>query len=138
MRIYADFNAQIGPGLVHLDRLGTLRDLCEARVRLQEGLPLTLYMDSDVNEDIEVDASSRWIADSAATHGGYWAGEFDPHGFRDVPVTEKESVSDWFPCSGCGANLAAEISQHGLSSSTCCGACGVRVHSPIAAPDDGV
>jgi hypothetical protein len=144
MRIYADFNAQIDPGgperpgLVHLDRFGSLRDLCASRIRLRDGLRLTLYTDSDVDEDLEIEAVARWIPDPAARDGGYWAGEFDPSTFRDVPVSREQSVSDWFPCSGCGVNLAAEIAQSGLSGSTRCSSCGVLVHAPIAPPEDGV
>jgi hypothetical protein len=144
MRLYADFNAQVDPGgsgrpgLVHLGRMGTLRDLCAARTRLRDGLALTLHMDSDVNEDIEVDAVARWISDPVATEGGYWVGEFDPKGFRDVPAIPSESVSSWFPCGTCGTNLAQEIQQTGLSSSTRCSCCDARVHGPIAPPGDGV
>ena len=141
MRLYADFNAQIDlggpgrPGLVHLNRMGTLRDLCAARARLRDGVVLTLHMDSDVNEDIEVDAVARWIVDSTSAEGGYWVGEFDPSAFRDVPSIPIESVSTWFPCGACGANLAQQIEQTGLSSSTRCSHCDSRVHAAIAPPE---
>jgi hypothetical protein len=138
VRIYADFNALIEDGRVHLDRFGTLRALCAARLRLRDGLQLTLFMDSDVNQQIEVDATVRWIANPAAAEGGYWAGEFDPAAFRDVPALTGESVTTWFPCSGCSANLATQIETSGLSSTTCCSACGVPVHAPILPPSDGV
>lgn len=68
-RIYADFNALIDtggvgqPGLVRLDRLGTLRDLCTARVRLRQGLRLSLYTDSSEDEDLEIEATVRWMPD---------------------------------------------------------------------------
>jgi hypothetical protein len=141
MRIYADFNAQIDPGgagrlgLVHLDRLGTLRDLCAARLLLQDGLHLTLYTDSDENEDLEIEAIARWISNPNAINGGYWAGEFDPKKFRDVPIQRTQSSSTWFPCSACGTNLAEEITRFGLNSSTRCTKCGVNVHRPIAPPE---
>lgn len=144
MRIYADFNAQIDPGgpdrpgLVHLDRMGTLRDLCAGGVRLREGLQLTLYTDSDVNEDPEIEATARWIRDAESRDGGYWAGEFDPKNFREVPTTRAESVSSWFPCLACRRNLAAEIARTGLSSRTQCPDCSTRVHEPIAPPREGV
>lgn len=76
MRVYADFNAQIDPGapdrngLVSLNRLGTLRDLCALRIRLREGLRITLYMDSDEASDIEVDAEVRWLSASQVGANG--------------------------------------------------------------------
>jgi hypothetical protein len=66
--VYADFNALLDvgspecPALVHLDRMGTLRDLSAARVKLTEGLKLRLRSDSTEEEDLEVDAIVRWIA----------------------------------------------------------------------------
>jgi hypothetical protein len=144
MRLYADFNAQLDlggsgrPGLVHLSRMGTLRDLCAARVRLRDGLALTLHMDSDVDEYIEVDAVARWIPHPTASEGGYWVGEFDPAGFRDVPSIPTPSVSRWFPCGACGTNLAEQFERTGLSSSTRCSHCDTRVHAPIAPPAVGV
>ena len=143
-KVYADFNALLdvgGPGrhgLVHLDRLGTLRDLCAARLRLREGLTLILRSDSSEDEDLEIEATVRWSSDPRALDGGCWVGEFDPEAFRDVPAQSERSVSDWFPCGSCGTNLAADIRRSGLNSSTTCVACGTRVHALIAPPGDGV
>lgn len=141
VRIYADFNALIDPGsadrpgVVHLDRLGTLRDLCAARAVLREGMPLVLYMDSDIDVDIAVDAVARWKSDPESAEGGYWVGEFDPSGFRDVPTVTMDSVSNWFPCGSCASNLAEQIQRTGLSSSTRCAHCDARIHAAIAAPE---
>jgi hypothetical protein len=83
-RIYADFNATLDPGgpgrlgLVRLDKMGTLRDLGAARLRLREGLAVLLYTDSSESEDLEVEATVRWISHATAIDGGYWVGEFDP------------------------------------------------------------
>ena len=61
MRVYADFNAAVDTGgsdrpmLLDLAKLGALRDLCAARVRLTDGLRLTLYTDSSETEDLEAD-----------------------------------------------------------------------------------
>jgi hypothetical protein len=127
--IYVDFNALLDvggterPGLVRLDRMGTLRDLSAARLKLTEGLG-----------DMEVDAIVRWIANPHALDGGYWVGEFEQHSIRDVPVARTRSVAEWFPCASCGTNLAAEFAQFGLDSSTRCSVCGARVHELIAPP----
>lgn len=140
--IYADFNAllDIGgaerPGLVHLDRMGTLRDLSAACLKLTEGLKLRLRSDSTEEEDLEVDAIVRWIANPNALDGGYWVGEFEQDSIRDVPATRTRSVKEWFPCASCGRNLAGEFAQFGLDSSTRCSACGTRVHELIAAPSN--
>ena len=104
------------------------------RIAVAAGLMLTLYSDSDADSDLEVNAVTRWIEDSNAKSGGYWVGEFDPQQFRDVPVTRKPSVSEWFPCCQCGEDLTKQIKRDGLSPASRCGECGTRVHSPIAAP----
>jgi len=139
-RIYADFNALLdpggpyGPGLVHLERLGTLRDLCAARVRLSDGLALQLYSDSSATEELEIDAVARWIEVPGIVRGGCWVGEFGRAAFRDVPARATRAISDWFPCGACGVNLAAEIQKSGLNGESRCGACGVRVHAMIDPP----
>jgi hypothetical protein len=138
--IYADFNALLDvggterPGLVRLDRMGTLRDLSAARLKLTEGLGLRLRSDSTEDEDLEVDAIVRWIANPHALDGGYWVAEFEQHSIRDVPIVRTRSVTEWFPCASCGTNLAAEFAQFGLDSSTRCSVCGARVHELIAPP----
>ena len=93
-------------------------------------------MDSDVNEDIEVDAVARWNCRPSCHRGWLLGREFDPKAFRDVPATPSESVSSWFPCGTCGTNLAEQIEQTGSSSATLCAQCGARVHGPIAPPND--
>lgn len=138
--VYADFNALLDVGgaerraLVHLDRMGTLSDLSAACVKLTEGLKLRLRSDSTEEEDLEVDAIVRWIANPNALDGGYWVGEFEQDSIRDVPATRTRSVTEWFPCASCDTNLAAEFAQFGLDSSTRCSVCGARVHELIAPP----
>jgi hypothetical protein len=142
-RIYADFNAQLDlggpgrPGLVHLDRFGTLRDLCAAQLRLRNGLALLLYSDSSEDEDLEIEATARWFSNSKMVGGGCWVGEFDPKGFRDVPTRAARPFSEWFPCGACGTNVAADIQSAGLSGASKCRVCGVRIHSLIDPPEAG-
>jgi hypothetical protein len=143
VRIYADFNAVLDsggpgrPGLVRLDRLGTVRDLCAAGITLRAGLALTLYTDSDERTDLQVEAVVRWHPDAKAEAGGYWVGVFDPASFRDVPVAPSLGVFSWFPCSGCGVNLAPQIARSGISASSTCEECGTRTHSPVRPPEAG-
>jgi hypothetical protein len=142
LRIYADFNACLdfgdaeAPGFVHLNRMGTLRDLCAAQLRLCEGMRLLLFSDSSMDEDIEVDAIVRWHSNPEAPSGGYWVGEFKPQAFRDVPLQRHPSLATWFPCGSCGENLAAEIQQKGLNAESRCANCDHRVHTPIEPPDE--
>lgn len=142
MRIYADFNALIDPGgddrpgIVDLHRLGTLRDLCAARLRLHDGLVLTLYSDSDAVEDLEIDARVRWMPSTLGTSG--WVGEFDPAEFRHVPRVAGPGVFDWFPCSTCSSDLSEQIRRDGLPLGHRCSKCGTLVHSPLAPPAIGV
>lgn len=140
-RLYADFNAQLDcggpdrPGLVHLERLGTLRDLGEARLRLHDGLALVLYTDSSENEDLEIEVTARWFTDPKMVRGGCWVGEFNPKEFRDVPTSAIRSVREWFPCGACGTNLATDIQSTGLNSKSQCRVCGFRIHSLIDPPE---
>jgi hypothetical protein len=142
VRIYADFNALIDPGcddrhgLVDLHRMGTLRDLCAARLRLYDGLVLTLYSDSDEAEDLEIEARVRWMPSAVRTSG--WVGEFDPAKFRHVTKTSAPGVFDWFPCSRCAADLSDQIRRAGLSLGQRCFKCGTLVHAPVTPPETGV
>jgi hypothetical protein len=112
LRLYADFNACIDPGgdgrpgLVNLEKMGTLQGLCRARASLSPGMRLCLFTDSDAVSDIEVDATARWLSGNQARspRGGTWVGEFDPQAFRDVPRTQ---LSGNLPCSRCSADLQA-------------------------------
>jgi hypothetical protein len=78
-RIYADFNGLGNPDrtegrlAVALDTLGTLRDLTNARLRLTEGLRLTVYDWSDDEEHLEAEATARYDPDD-----GLWWAELDP------------------------------------------------------------
>lgn len=136
MRIYVDFNAQLAPGMVNLMRMGTLRDLNAARIRLQEGMRLTLRSDSDIETDLEVEAIVRWLAEFGVVGGGTWVAEFDSRQLREVPAVQDEPVTSSFPCSGCGQNLASLICRGGLSERTTCPTCGTKVHAPIAPPQE--
>ena len=136
MRIYADFNAFTSQGMVDLHKMGTLRDLCAAQIRLRDGLSLTLYADSTEQEDLEIEATVQWVP-ASSSRGGYWGGAFDPEGFRDVPTIRNADVRTWFPCSVCRRNLAEEIVRAGLTADSTCPGCGTHVHAPIAPPVQG-
>ena len=137
MRAYADFHRTFagsteGTTRVTLDRFGTLRDLCAAGVRLHEGMLMTLYADSDVNEDIEVDAVVVWMP-ASPWHEATWGGEYESDSFRYV-VAPPGLAPGIFPCVQCGANLQEQISREGMSPAGTCPSCGTRIHAPLDPP----
>lgn len=132
VRIYADFNAmessETDESLARIDlhRRGSLQDLCRLRVRLTQGMQLTVHQDSDDTHDIE--ASGRARFDSVVQR---WFVEFAPRDIRDVPSSPQRSD---FPCFGCGADLLPKIEADGLSVGDVCRRCGTRIHLPLEPP----
>ena len=102
-RIYADFNGCMesprdsSKSIVPLDTWGSLRDLSNAGVRLQEGLKLVVHMDSDETEDIEADAVAHFDRERR-----WWYAELESE-IRDVPAYDR-SVTE-FLCLGCRLDL---------------------------------
>src|SRR2546427_11981218 len=76
-RVYADFNDLPGPTdndqRMRLSYWGSLCDLARQRIRLRDGMPITVYDSSDGDEDMEVDGIARYNV-SAATYAslGMW------------------------------------------------------------------
>src|SRR6187200_2399503 len=109
LRIYADFNG-LGRSCVNpertavvLDTFGSLRDLSNAGVVLEPGLPLIAVDASDEDEDLE----------------GHGFVEFDEQGGRYVPAGDRTAVRKFLcvrcagsrrptrRCSRTGASVAA-------------------------------
>ena len=136
MRIYADFNgiysSPRNPNryAVPLDTLGTLRDLSNAGIILENGVEITIYSDSCEKEDLEGDASVYY---DARFH--WWVAEIDDAGYRYVPIKEAVEPSVFF-CVSCRTDLQPQISESDLSLGDVCSYCGNPIHSPIAAPTD--
>ena len=73
-RIYVDFHNADAQGRLRLNCVGTMEDLAQQHVKLQEGLPVTLYSD-DLDDkgqldELEVDgvvsfspAENCWVAE---------------------------------------------------------------------------
>jgi hypothetical protein len=133
-RIYADFNEFIHSPrnperrAVPLDTMGSLRDLANAGVVLYDGMPLTIYADSDEDEDLEADtvayyesAQKRWIA------------ELDERGYRYVPAQDRGETPP-FLCVRCRTPLDAVLARRGLRIGDRCPSCGEPIHRPIAPP----
>jgi|SRR5688572_22851956 len=141
MRVYADFmgviRSQRGDTVhaVVLDCFGTVLDLCAARVRLRDGLRLTLYSDSSEAEDLEVEATARWYVDVTAKNGGYWVGEYDAESLHEVARNSTEGGRSRLLCYACGGVLSTDSSQLKNLLMVACPECAARPIDVIAAPD---
>ena len=64
LRIYADFHNLDDDNRIRLTTVGTLRDLQRLGVQLEEGMPLTLYMDDaddhGHSDDIMIDGTAHF------------------------------------------------------------------------------
>ena len=134
-RIYADFNgleriAESPPRYsVALDTLGTLRDLCNAGIRLREGLELLVWDDSDESENLEGDARARFDRDS-----GVWWADFTAEGYRYVPKRGEPAVSS-FLCPECRRDLATgSDTSPWMPRVQVCPDCGTDIRAAIAPP----
>jgi hypothetical protein len=131
-RIYADFNGrQQSPRdatrtAVPLDTFGSLRELSNAGVRLFEGMPLVIYMDSDVNEDLEADAVAYY-----AHRNGIWFAELFDDRIRYVPRPEEKNAEQ-FLCVEC--RLPVPAGKHGRPEVSVCPRCGTPVLTAINPP----
>ena len=134
VRIYADFNGLVqGPKnpdriAVVLDTFGSLRDLANAGIALQEGLPLVAVDFSDELEDLEGHGTAEYD-----TLNDWWVVEFDSLGVRYVPSGDRTPVTV-FQCVSCKQPLHDLIRSRGLRLGDTCPSCGTPVHAPIARP----
>ena len=133
MRIYADFNGlhrsphRSNKQIVPLDTFGSLCDLAHAGIVLAEGAKLTIFDQSDEEEDLEADAIA-----SFDTTLQCWVAEIDAKGIRDVPA--QGAKRQGLVCVACRNDLEAFVAKEGLSQNSCCPACEVPVLSPILPP----
>ncbi len=131
-RIYADFNGICSSprnpekDVVVLDTRGTLCGLADAGIVLEEGLRLTIWSDSDENEDLEADVVVYYHDKKNS-----WVGEVIDD-FRHVPALNEKSLP--LVCVACRFNFEELIVRHGLNGSTDCPECGVPAWRPILPP----
>ena len=59
-RIYSDYNGPYQPDFMLLTYHGTQKDLEKLRIELKEGMEITVYSDSDEEEDLEADGIVRF------------------------------------------------------------------------------
>jgi len=119
-RIYSDFNGPFQPSHMLLSYVGTLRDLNAQRVVLNEGLRVTVYSDSDEEQDIEMDGVVCFGSVPDPTWAVCWHVRTDAQSFRFAKVT-RETGPFLLPCFGCGSNIYEYLNTGR------CPACGLDV-----------
>lgn len=134
LRIYADFNG-LARGVkntqriaVVLDTFGSLRDLSNAGVVLEEGLPLIAVDASDDEEDLEGHGTAQY--DHQARR---WVIEFDAQGVRYVPAARVLPATA-FLCVHCRNPLPEQDAGRFPALPPNCPACGADLFSPLAPP----
>jgi hypothetical protein len=133
-RIYADFNGLVwgpktpGRTAVVLDTFGSLRDLANAGIILQEGLPLIAVDESDESEDLEGHGTAEYDPEN-----DWWVVEFDEAGVRYVAAGNRALITE-FNCVSCKEPLHDLIKAKGLRVGDVCPSCGTPIHAPIARP----
>src|SRR2546422_8887350 len=124
-RVYADFNDLPGPTdndqRMWLSYWGSLCDLARQRVRLRDGMRITVYDSSDGDEDMEVDGIARHNV-SAADIRFNWYVEIEPATFRRVAPPMRELAPTILPCFHCGVHLDGLLTS--VDGSTHCPRCG--------------
>src|SRR5688500_8031248 len=131
-RIYADFHGeQSSPRdpartAVPLDTFGTVKDLSNVGVRLRDGARLTIYADSDENEDLEADAVAFY-----ARERGLWFAELCDGRIRYVPRPEQKTQG-LFLCVQCRSALP--VAKYGRPEVEACPRCGSPAFAAIEPP----
>lgn len=134
VRIYADFNGLVrGPKnpertAIVLDTFGSLRDLANAGLILQEGMPLIAVDASDELEDLEGHGEAQY--DFQAKR---WVIEFDEHGVRYVPAGNR-NFAEVFRCVHCGEELPGNDPGFAFAPGASCRSCGTSVLAPYNPP----
>lgn len=135
-RIYADYNGiQASPRnpaklAVALDTFGTLRDLSNAGVRLQDGVMLIIFDYSDDEEDLENFVTVYW--EKARNR---WLAEFTEDEVVYIPKRERIEITE-FLCLKCRTPLQAYIEKNGMNNDSVCPNCGEKIVTAIEPPEE--
>lgn len=137
--IYADFNGILssdrkqGFSSVPLDTYGSLKDLTNQQIRLAEGMPLVIYMDSAQGEDLEADCIVYYDSEYGA-----WLAEIEKDRIRTVPAHDDLWNQKEFLCLQCRQDLEPYFKTHGRSPKTCCPACGLSIITATLPPNPAI
>jgi hypothetical protein len=133
-RIYADFNGLYKTGgdpevwRVPLDTYGTLYHLAALRIVLARGVELTIFDESDDDEDLEADAAAVYDSESKC-----WMAEIDRKGYRYVP-TRRMLIPTTLRCVNCGTSLDETVKVAGRLEQASCPECGTQANAPVLPP----
>jgi len=133
-RIYADYNGlQASPRnlsklAVALDTFGSLRDLSNANVRLQDGVQLIIFDYSDADEDLENSVTVYW--EKARNR---WLAEFIEEEVVYIPKRDRTENNE-FLCLKCRTPLEDYIDKNGMDASCVCQSCGEKIAAAIEPP----
>jgi len=133
-RIYADFNGLVRGvrnrqrTAIVLDTFGSLRDLANAGLILEEGMPLIAVDGSDDDEDLEGHGTAQYDRGRK-----WWVVEFDDLGVRYVRAGSRNSVSE-FLCVHCRSLLPITTAEAVFMPNAACHSCGTSVLAPFAPP----
>lgn len=133
--IYADFNGIMSSSqnkdlsAVPLDTYGSLKDLTNQQVKLQEGMALIIYMDSAEGEDLEADSVVYYDSKHKC-----WMAEIDDKKIRDVASHANLWKQIEFLCFQCRQDLEPYFREHGRNLETRCPNCGLCILTPTLAP----
>jgi hypothetical protein len=87
-----------------LSYAGTLRDLNAQKIVLRDGLEVTVYSDSDEEEDIEIDGIVCFGKLGDTDYSGEWYVRTNPNSMRFVKAVER-GENFFIPCFKCGADI---------------------------------
>lgn len=133
-RIYADYNGiQISPRnisrrAVPLDTFGSLKELSNAGIRLQNEMKLVIYDYSDEVEDLESNVVIYWD-----TRRKVWLAEIIDEEIIYISKRDRQVVTE-FLCLKCRSQIQDYIAKHGMNNSTVCPYCGEKIISAIEPP----
>ncbi|WP_369977988.1 hypothetical protein [Xanthomonas bundabergensis] len=133
-RIYADFNGLVRGvknrerTAVVLDTFGSLRDLANAGLVLEEGMPLIAVDASDDDEDLEGHGTAQYDHDR-----NWWLVEFDERGVRYVRAGDRNPASE-FLCVRCRSPLPIASPAAVFAPGAACRSCGTGLLAPFAPP----
>lgn len=134
-RIYADYNGlQASPRnlsklAVALDTFGSLRDLSNAGVRLQNGVQLIIFDHSDDEEDLENSVTVYWEKTRSR-----WLAEFIDDDVVYIPKRDRTEKTE-FLCLTCRTPLEGYIEKNGMNENSVCPNCGEKIIAAIDPPE---
>lgn len=102
---------------------GTIQDLSQLGLRLEQGMRLTIYMDSCEREDLEFDGVAQYD-----NNAGMWLIEYDPATLRYTPCRDRTRLP--FLCWAC----RRPATYTGRGRGEVCSICGESLDAPWSSP----